>query len=729
MSLFNELKRRNVFRVGIAYIVVAWLIAQVADLAFENFGTPDWAIKTLLFVLVLGFPLALLFAWAFEMTPEGLKKEKDVDRSQSITHHTGRKLDYTIIALLAVGLVYFAWESRFKQDSSAVSEADVPAGTSEVESTGESAGLPDKSIAVLPFVNMSSDAEQEYFSDGISEEILNALAKIQDLKVAGRTSSFSFKGKNEDLRLIGEALNVAHILEGSVRKSGDKIRVTAQLIKVDDGYHMWSETYDRELTDIFAIQDEISAAILEQMKLHLIGGESPTQLASARADVEAYNLYLAAKQNIYKREKDALELASTLLEKAISIDPDYAPAYAQRGIAILLLSDENYGDIPEDEAYEITKPLFDRALELDPNLAEAHAGLGLWYGDNGNQFEKSIQSLEKALAINPGMINASNWMQTALALTGQLNKAGEISEKILERDPLYRPAINNLALYYTRTGELEKLSAMIDRVRLYLPGDILLKRTETFYDINAGNYARATKLGEEIWKEQIESGATTQAGRMYALALLVTGQWEKLLELDRPGFKVTALAMLGRVEEANMLANKVALEEENFRPLMARYMMEGEYQRLIDLVESRWPNLDDFELENPQRVGFGSDELLDIAYAYQETGNAEKFAEVMSRVRESHEQQRLQGAENGSFFFSLCYQSLLEGDEEQAITFLEQARQSGLNLVVRPGLLQPAMAALDGYPRYETLLGKMLAHVNSERTKLELEPLEADSYL
>ena len=330
MSLFNELKRRNVFRVGIAYIVVAWLLAQVADLALENFGSPDWVIKTLLFILALGFPLALFFAWAFELTPEGIKKEKDVDRSQSITHHTGRKLDFVIIGILVIALGYFAYDKFVAQP---VSETELTVSSSEPE--GEAATA-DKSIAVLPFVNMSSDPEQEYFSDGISEEILNALAKIKELKVAGRTSSFSFKGKNEDLRLIGKALSVAHILEGSVRKSGNQIRITAQLIKVDDGYHMWSETYDRELTDIFAIQDEISAAILEQMKLQLIGDESPVQLASTRGDVEAYNLYLAAKQNIYKRDKASLELASSLLERANTIDPEYAPAYAQRGIALLL---------------------------------------------------------------------------------------------------------------------------------------------------------------------------------------------------------------------------------------------------------------------------------------------------------------------------------------------------------------------------------------------------------
>jgi TolB-like protein/Tfp pilus assembly protein PilF len=721
-SFFTELKRRNVFRVGIAYIVVAWLLAQVADLAFENFGTPDWAIKTLLFVLVLGFPLAVFFAWAFEMTPEGIKKEKDVDRSQSITAQTGRKLDFIIIGILVAALGYFVVD---KFVFSPGAEQAITSTAKQAEDT-----LAEKSIAVLPFVNMSSDPEQEYFSDGISEEILNALAKIGELKVAGRTSSFSFKGKNEDLRLIGEALSVAHILEGSVRKSGNQIRVTAQLIKVDDGYHMWSETYDRELDDIFAIQDEISTAILEQMKLHLIGGEEPVRLASTRGDVEAYNLYLAAKQNIYTRDKTSLELASDLLEQAIEIDPAYAPAYAQRGIALLLLSDNNYGEIPEDEAYELTRPLFDKALELDPELAEAHAGLGLWYQDNGNQFQESIESLERALTINPGSINALNWLQTALAFTGELARSGEISEQILERDPLYKPAINNVGFYYVRSGQQEKLKALIDRVNLYLPGIPAIQLLEINYERASGNIAQATRLAEAFWEQEKASGGLTgAAGFQYAISLRTTAQWEKMLELGEDGFEVLALRRLGRGEEAKMLANKRALEEENFGPLIGIFIVDREFQRVIDLFEARWANLDEYERENPQRTGFGSGDFLDLAFAYREIGRMDKFEEVLSRAREAHEQQRAEGANNGFFWFSLSLQSLLEDNEEQAITYLERGSEFGFNMRRRIVERWPMLAALNGNPRYETLLGNMLAHINSERAKLELEPLEPEPYL
>jgi TolB-like protein len=344
-GLFEELKRRNVFKVGTAYVVLAWLLAQVTDVFLEPFGAPDWVIKTILLVLLAGFPLALFFAWAFEMTPEGIKKEKDVDRTESITHETGQKLNLAIIFILVIALGYFAVDKFYLAPLRDVTVVEI---SGEAETPAE-AETNDKSIAVLPFVNMSEDASNEYFSDGISEEILNSLARVQDLKVAGRTSSFAFKGQNQDLRKIGTALGVEHILEGSVRKAGTKVRITAQLIQVEDGFHLWSDTYDRELDDVFAIQDEIATAILEQLKAHLLDGEAVV-VSSTRTNSKAYDLYLQGKQRIFERNQATLESAAEVLDRAIAIDPDYAPAYAQRGIATLLLADTSYGTIPEEQS-------------------------------------------------------------------------------------------------------------------------------------------------------------------------------------------------------------------------------------------------------------------------------------------------------------------------------------------------------------------------------------------
>jgi len=309
MSLFVELKRRNVFRVGLAYLVASWLLMQMVDVLAPVFALPDWAPKLIFLILAIGLVPAIIFSWVFEMTPEGIKRESEVDRSNSITQTTAKKLDMVTIGLLVAAIAAVALDRFMPGPEAPTTGSDISSVTSTEQSAATADQKPDsalvsenqeepekpkpsdKSIAVLPFVNMSDDAGNEYFSDGISEEILNALAKIKDLKVAGRTSSFAFKGKNQDLRNIGVALNVAHILEGSVRKAGNRVRITAQLIKVDDGFHVWSENYDRELDDVFAIQDEISAAILHQLKAHLMGEEATSV---ARTDAKTYDLYLLA---------------------------------------------------------------------------------------------------------------------------------------------------------------------------------------------------------------------------------------------------------------------------------------------------------------------------------------------------------------------------------------------------------------------------------------------------
>jgi len=271
MSLFGELKRRNVFRVALAYLIAAWLVLQVSQLVLEAIEAPAWVLKVFLLIFALGLPIALLFSWAYELTPEGVKRESEIDRSSSVTHQTGHKLNQiTIVMVIALVVLVAAGQMNLIESGSPPIE-DVPADVS----------LADKSIAVLAFEDLSPEGDQEYFADGLSEELLNVLARIPDLQVAGRTSSFAFKGQNRDLREIGEILNVAHILEGSVRKSGNQIRVTAQLINAKTGFHLYSETYDGSLTDVFAVQDEIAASISSALRTELIGTEVQQVTATA----------------------------------------------------------------------------------------------------------------------------------------------------------------------------------------------------------------------------------------------------------------------------------------------------------------------------------------------------------------------------------------------------------------------------------------------------------------
>ncbi|MDH4021327.1 MAG: hypothetical protein OEU84_17175, partial [Xanthomonadales bacterium] len=399
MSLFDELKRRNVFRVGIAYAVTSWLLIQVSDILLESIGAPPWVMQTMFVVLAVGFVITLFFAWAFEMTPEGVKREADVDRSQSITHHTGQKLNYTIIALLVLALGYFAWDKFVTQPRDVTAAANASAAL-ESESLNET-----HSIAVLPFVNMSEDSSNEYFSDGLTEELLNILAKIKKMRVAGRTSSFAFKGKDDDLRTIGEKLNVQSILEGSVRKdeTRNRVRITAQLVNVEDGYHLWSETYDRDLDDIFAIQEEIARKVADALKVTLLGEDEQRIAVQATTDLSAYDLYLRGLQQVNTDSFASLNEAVDSFEQAIEQDPNFQAA--QLKLAQTWLDMAFTGAVTRAEAVEKSQPILASILEQDTANAEAHVLMArvMWATQNDQNRE---QELILALDSNPRNVEA-----------------------------------------------------------------------------------------------------------------------------------------------------------------------------------------------------------------------------------------------------------------------------------------------------------------------------------
>jgi TolB-like protein len=328
MSFIGELKRRNVVRVGIAYVLISWLLAQVAEFAFENFGAPEWVLKTFVVVLLLGMPLALFFAWAFELTPEGLKREVEVDRTSSITPQTGRKLDRLIIVGLVIAVVYFAWNSQ---------REPVPAEAPTAETSVVTDMGPDvRSIAVLPFVNMSSDEEQEWFADGLTEELLNSLARMPDLLVAARTSSFGYKGSTDSIPNIAKALGVAHVLEGSVRRGNDRLRITAQLIRAADGFHLWSETYDRSPDDVIAIQEDLAIEIARALETAMDPEALEEMVSAGTASVPAYEAYLKGLALITRAnttgDANAGNESLEKFEEATRIDPKFSSAYAQQSI-------------------------------------------------------------------------------------------------------------------------------------------------------------------------------------------------------------------------------------------------------------------------------------------------------------------------------------------------------------------------------------------------------------
>jgi TolB-like protein len=512
-SLFAELRRRNVLRAALLYIGAVWAFGQGLSQFSPALGLPDWATRWFLVAAVIGFPFWIAFAWFYEFTPEGLKRESEVEPHESITHHTGRKLDFAIIGVLAIAVVLLVTD-RFVLHH----------GVNEDASTAVSA----QSIAVLPFVNMSSDKEQEYFSDGISEELLNLLAKIPQLQVTARTSSFSFKGKNTAIPEIARTLHVAHVLEGSVRKSGNAVRITAQLIKAGTDTHLWSQTYDRKLDDIFAIQDEIAADVVKQLKLTLLGA-APT---ARTTDPEAYALYLQAVQLGRQFTAEAFHQSDALLHKVLAIDPRYAPAWIAQ-------SDNFYHEVdqglqPDKEGWVQAREAVTNALAIDPDYAPTHARLGriAMFGDN--DLAGAAEHFKRALALDRADLDVLRNSAVLLGSLGRLDEALALDEAIVRRDPVNVAALYNLGIDRRDAGQFDAAIASLRTVLSLSPGRggahfnlgvaLLLKGD------GQGALAEIEQETSEVWKMMGLPMAYHALGRKAdsdaALAALIA-KWEK----------------------------------------------------------------------------------------------------------------------------------------------------------------------------------------------------------
>lgn len=440
---FNELKRRNVIKSAIAYLVVAWLITQVISTVLPVFAAPDYLLKWSLVILALGFPVWLIFAWIYEITPEGIKKTIDIEPEESISQKTASRLNKLIITALTLALVVLLID-RFTRDSAQVFEYG------------------DRSIAVMAFADMSPKQDHEYFSDGISEELLNLLAKIPELKVISRTSSFSYKGKDTKATDIGKELNVSHILEGSIRKSGNMIRVTAQLINTSDGAHEWSHTYDRKLDSIFKIQDEIAAEVSKELELSLLG----QPLKSKTVNPEAYNLYLQAKHLTQLTTKEAYLEAEVKIKESIALDSTYAPAW--RCLAgIYDTGTYNFSIREPNEGIPLGLDAAYKAIELDPDLGYSYATLSSLQELNWD-FEESAININKALELlpNDGVIMGT----AALNTFGDLEKTVTLLKKAIKVDPLVYGNYFNLGHAYYRMNRLEEAEKAFKTFELYYPG-------------------------------------------------------------------------------------------------------------------------------------------------------------------------------------------------------------------------------------------------------------------
>jgi len=435
--IFIELKRRNVFRAGALYAAAAWLLVQVATQVFPFYAVPNWAIRWLIAALAIGFPFWIAFAWYFEFTPQGLKRESEIDPASSIAAHTGRKLDFAIIGVLAIAVVLLLTNTLVWHKGAGLN------------GNTDNTPAPVNSIAVLPFTNMSPDKSQAYFSDGIAVDLLNLLTKIPQLQVTARDSSFAFQGKNVPIHEIARELHVSHILEGSVQKQGNEVRVTAQLIDVSTDRQLWSQRYDRKLTDVFAIQDAIAGDVVKHLKIKLLGGMPKAR----KTDPRAYTLYLKARHLGYQLTHSSLSKSNYFYLQALKIDPRYLPAWD--GLARNAINEATFGMISPKTGYARAVAAERQALSIDPNFAPGIAMLGGVNAYYTGRRAVQARAYQRALAIDPSNIHVLNDVAIFLSTLGREHQALKINSAILRRDPVNPLILNNQGDYQLGVGDYD----------------------------------------------------------------------------------------------------------------------------------------------------------------------------------------------------------------------------------------------------------------------------------
>src|SRR5256714_6894969 len=467
-NFFSELKRRNVYKVAVAYGVIGWLLFQAASILFPTFEAPSWVMKAFTVFIALGFILAVAISWAFEMTPEGMKRTAEVspDEGHSLPYWSKKKFAAFVIVVAVVAGGLLAYEFLRAPRSTTALRSD------------------NKSIAVLPLLNESGDPKDEYFSDGLSEELIAALAQIRELKVIGRSSSFRFKERKEEPKTIGEKLGVATLLEGTVRKQGDRVRIVAELINAADGIELWTRTFDRELKDIFAVQQEIAGAVASALKVRLLGSDERTPAHSPTKNTEAHDAYLLGHYHFQRRNLEDYRKAFVHFDEATRLDPNYALVYAERSEAWTLVADLT-GEVKIDWAK--ARDDAEKAVAIAPGLAEAHAALGWVRCFTEWKFAEGLPELRRAKDLSPANPTANDLLARMIVYIGKLDEAEKQAREAVESDPLAFPAQNNLSRVLWYQGKLDEADAIARKAVELQPTAASSRRFQVMIAIQRGD--------------------------------------------------------------------------------------------------------------------------------------------------------------------------------------------------------------------------------------------------
>ncbi|MBW2494042.1 MAG: winged helix-turn-helix domain-containing protein [Deltaproteobacteria bacterium] len=718
LPFIAELKRRNVFRVAVAYGIVAWLLVEIASVVLPTFDAPEWVMQAFTFLVILGFPLALIFAWAYELTPEGIKRESAVDPAESITHLTRRKLDFAIIGLLALAVVFLFVDHYVLEDEVVQPTRTVARG---------------KSIAVLPFANMSADPDQEYFADGISEELLNTLVRFEDLHVVGRTSSFSFRDSDADLKQIGEKLGVNVILEGSVRRAGDRVRITAQLVDAEDGFHRWSETYDRELTDIFAIQTEIATAIADALRLNLSAKERKQLTTPPTQNLEAYQAYLLGKRRLAEQTMSAVVAAIGYFERAIDLDPKFALAYVGLADSFLL-----EGPATADMTAR-ARAAVNQALELDDQLGEAQAALG-YFRLMDNDFAGAEAAFQRAATLAPHSSRVYRDHASLLRDRGRFEEMLALAQKAVELDPLSVVAIQRVGSALVALGRFDEGLAWHERALEINPG-----HAEPYFSVASYHWMVTGRLDEAmVWLRRslaidpnpawlailgwlyLELGGFDEAEHWISRA------YEMASESYYPNAAMQELA-LDRGDDAAVVVHGTKAYEIWPQELLALTFLRDRDVRSARYAEARtryaqqYPEL--FEDEDPRVNHHNYMHAVDLALILARTGDPEQAELLRERSLQLLRSVPRLGWAGYEIIDAQVHAQRAE--KEKALSAIRQAIEEGWRVGWwRWFRHKPDLESLHDEPEYQAMVAEIeadmaaqLARVRGMERNGELEPI------
>ncbi len=726
-GFFRELKRRNVFRVAVMYFAVAWLVVEIASVVLPTFNAPEWVMQVFTFLMALGFPVALVFAWAYEITPDGIKREKDVDRSQSITHVTGRKLDFTVIAVLAAIIVWFAADKFFLSGDGSQPTA---------------AGAQDRrSIAVLPFANRSAEQDNaQFFADGIHDDLLTLLANLGSMKVISRTSVMEYRDTTKNMKTIGEELGVATILEGGVQRAGNQVRINVQLIDAIADEHIWAKTYDRTLTaeTLFAIQSEMAASIAEQLDAALSPEDQKLLDKRPTRNLLAYNAYLMAGQLFARTGYSDLFQAESYYRQAIELDPDYVAAHV--GLARTYNQLADTGAITLAELKEKAGPIAERAIALDDQSGGAWSVLASLRFSTGDG-EGVEEMFHKAIALSPNSSTILKDYAEFLRKTERYEEAIPYIEKGLAIDPLATDHLFELARAYYFLARFDEALAAFAKIRMLSPANPQGYYGASGVYMTLGDYANASILQEQATRldpddyetisflgwAYLSLGDETSARKWLGRAL-DKGPDQALPMAVSAIFKLYAgeyeeAATIARTALQNRVDDRWGAHSIFLRVLRDAALRSGEYTEALDWYRQLMPDL---FAERVDITGNNVQDAVNLALLLRESGEQEQADRLLSAVQTFDDPTFGPYYYNSTRGISNVHALAITGRTEEAIKAFRVAVDNRFRVAWEWSTeLNPNMESLQDDPRYLAMIAEIKADMAAQLEQLRAKQAQA----